>query len=58
MLNTDGAGLSRMKGKVLPIIQLSCLRTGEGLVSTHLGEPMAGDGRVVDLDNSVRCHGN
>ncbi|MFS7993084.1 hypothetical protein Hanom_Chr12g01089921 [Helianthus anomalus] len=28
-----------MGGEVLPIILLSCLRTGGGRVSAHLGEP-------------------
>ncbi|MFS7990187.1 hypothetical protein Hanom_Chr11g01055781 [Helianthus anomalus] len=29
-----------MRGEVLPIIPLSCLRAGGGRVSAHLGEPM------------------
>ncbi|MFS7889469.1 hypothetical protein Hanom_Chr00s000004g01607361 [Helianthus anomalus] len=37
--NTDDVGSSWMRGDVLPIISLSCLRTGGGRVSTHLGEP-------------------
>ncbi|MFS8020434.1 hypothetical protein Hanom_Chr16g01415531 [Helianthus anomalus] len=28
-----------MRGEVLPIIPLSCLRAGGGRVSAHLGEP-------------------
>ncbi|MFS7922736.1 hypothetical protein Hanom_Chr03g00252491 [Helianthus anomalus] len=39
MANTGGAGSSWMRGEVLPIIPLSCLRAGGGWVSTHLGEP-------------------
>ncbi|MFS7904915.1 hypothetical protein Hanom_Chr01g00041641 [Helianthus anomalus] len=38
-----------MKGEVLPIIPLSCIRAGGGRVSVHLGDPGAGDGRVVDI---------
>ncbi|MFS7983591.1 hypothetical protein Hanom_Chr11g00976261 [Helianthus anomalus] len=37
--NTDGARSSWMGGEVLPIIPLSCLRSGGGWVSAHLGEP-------------------
>ncbi|MFS7907523.1 hypothetical protein Hanom_Chr01g00072361 [Helianthus anomalus] len=45
-----------MGDKVLPIISLSCLRTGGGRVSAHLGEPRARGGRVVDLGHNARCH--
>ncbi|MFS7926721.1 hypothetical protein Hanom_Chr04g00300471 [Helianthus anomalus] len=34
----SGAGSSWMRDEVLPIITLSCLRTGGGRVSAHLGE--------------------
>ncbi|MFS7910996.1 hypothetical protein Hanom_Chr02g00112761 [Helianthus anomalus] len=33
-----GAGSSWMGGEVLQVIPLSCLRTGGGRVSAHLGE--------------------
>ncbi|MFS7927750.1 hypothetical protein Hanom_Chr04g00312821 [Helianthus anomalus] len=42
MTNTGGAGSSWMRDEILPIIQLSCLRTSGGQVSAHLGEPWAG----------------
>ncbi|MFS7977595.1 hypothetical protein Hanom_Chr10g00905861 [Helianthus anomalus] len=38
MANTGGAVSSWMRGEVLPIIPLLCLRAGEGRVSVHLGE--------------------
>ncbi|MFS8004057.1 hypothetical protein Hanom_Chr13g01221191 [Helianthus anomalus] len=34
-----GAGSSWMRGEVLPIIPLSCLRAGGGRVSANLREP-------------------
>ncbi|MFS7927753.1 hypothetical protein Hanom_Chr04g00312851 [Helianthus anomalus] len=44
MTNMGGVGSSWMGGKILPIIQLSCLRPSGGQVSAHLGEPWAGGG--------------
>ncbi|MFS7976023.1 hypothetical protein Hanom_Chr10g00887631 [Helianthus anomalus] len=39
MTNTSGADLSWVRGEVLSIIPLSCLRVGGSRVSAHLGEP-------------------